>query len=192
MSRSRLADFMQSYRFWLFDAVPSLSPPFFVLGAPFFGFSTISSPEYTADVDDIKQINSMFKAHAYSGGAASPLTLTRGVRGFDDSMWRWMHRAIKGTDVVSRHLVLLHFTGINVKLGSLGVGGVDLPVDIGVDLPSEIGGFVPGKAWVLFDCIPTRYKGASDFDATDGSVSLSELDIQPGAFTEFSLLDPVF
>lgn len=184
MARNRLTDFMQTHRFWLFDAVPSLAPPFYVLGAPFFGFSSITSPEYTAEVDDIKQLNSMFKSYAYSGGAVSPITLTRGVRGYDDTMWQWMYRAITGLEVTNRHLVLLHFT-------SIAVPGRDQSSIPGIELPIEIGAFLPGKAWLLWNCIPTRYKAASDFDAMSGDVSLSELEVQPEAISEFTLLDPI-
>jgi hypothetical protein len=41
----------------------------------------------------------------------------------------------------------------------------------------------------LWSCIPTRYKAGSDFDATSGAVSLTELEIQPQYFSEVSL-DP--
>lgn len=185
MARNRLADFMQTHRFWLFDAVPSLAAPFYVLGAPFLGFSSISAPEYTAELDDIKQLNSMFKKYAYSGGSVSPIVMTRGVRGYDDTMWQWMYRAITGMEVTNRHLVLLHFTSINLT------GGADQSLIPGIELPIEVGAFLPGKAWLLWNCLPVRYKGASDFDAMSGDVSVSELEVQPEAVTEFALLDPI-
>lgn len=177
-------DFMQSHRFWLFDAVPSLAPPFYVLGTPFYGFNSITSPEYTAEVDTIKQMNSMFKRYAYAGGEVAPITLMRGVRGFDDTMWTWMYRAITGLETTQRHLVLLHYT--NIRLFNM-----PLEMPSGIQTPFEGGEFLPGKAWLLWSCIPTRYKAAGDFAANDGSVSISSLDIQPEAVTEFTLLDPM-
>jgi phage tail-like protein len=170
------------------DVVPSATFPFFVLGTPFMGFQSITAPEYTAEVDEIKQVNSMFKRHAYSGGSVGPMTLTRGVRGYDDTMWEWMHRAIKGMESTNRHLLLIHYTGIGV--GSVGKIGAQMAA---FDFPSPWEGerFVPGKAWLLWDAIPIRYKAASDFDAMSGAASVAELDIQPWAMTEFTLLDPI-
>jgi len=159
-----------------------------VLGTPFLGFSSITVPEYTAEVDEIKQMNSMFKNYAYSGGAVSSITLTRGVRGFDDTMWEWMYRAMTGLEVTQRHLLLLHFTNIR----PFEPFGVDSPdVLEGLTIPGEAGVFLPGKAWLLWSCLPIRYKGASDFDAKSGDVSLSELEVQPASMSEFTLLDPV-
>lgn len=188
MARSRIVDFMQNYRFWLFDIVPSQAAPFYVLGAPLLGFSSITAPEYTAEVDEIKQMNSMFKRYAYSGGSVGSITLSRGVRGFDDTMWDWMYRAIRGTDVIQRHLLLIHFTNINL-LHSLDTDN-SLPT-LDFNSPLHIGGFVPGKAWILWSCIPTRYRSGSGFDGMSGDVSIAELEVQPESMVELSLLDPI-
>lgn len=181
MPRSRVKDLMLTHRFWLMDVVPSATFPFLVLGTPFMGFQSITSPEYTAEMVEIKELNSMYKKYGYGGGAASPITLTRGVRGYDETMWNWMQMAIRGNDMTNRHLVLLHFTSMAMPVG----GDSDLPFDAWETRP-----FLPGKAWLLWDCLPTRYKAASDFDATSSSVSISELEIQPQAITEMTLLDP--
>lgn len=190
MPRNRIFDFMQNYRFWLFDLVPSAAPPYFVLGSPAFGFSSITAPEYTASVDEIKQGNSMFTRHAYSGGSVGSITLSRGVRGFDGTMWDWMHRAIKGLEITNRHMVLLHYTNINLLHSSSNSNKItDIMYEIGG--PLEIAGFIPGKAWILWSCIPTRYRAGSGFDAMSGDVSIAELDIQPDAMVEITLLDPL-
>jgi phage tail-like protein len=179
MARHRLADFMQNHRFWLLDVVPSATFPYLVLGAPLLGFSSITAPEYTADVDEIKEVNSMFKKHGYSGGSVSPITLTRGVLGYDDTFYQWMMRAIRGNDMTGRNLLLLHFTSIGHADDDIGIGAW------------EAAAFLPGKAWILWECIPTRYKAGSDFDAMDGAVSIAELDVQPRAMTELTLLSPL-
>lgn len=188
MARSRIADFMQTHRFWLFDVVPSAAPPFYVLGTPFFGFQSITSPEYTAEVDEIKQVNSMFKRYSYTGGGVGPITLTRGVRGYDDTMWDWMYRAIIGLEVTNRHLLLLHFTSINMAHD---VKGLDGSLVDGIELPIEAGLYLPGRAILLWNAIPTRFKAGSDFDATSGAVSLDELEVQPESISVFTLLDPI-
>lgn len=189
MARSRLADFMQTYRFWLFDISPSSVFPFLVLGAPFLGFKSITSPEYTAEVENIKQMNSMFKRPVYTGGEMSPMTLTRGVRGFDDSMWQWMYKAIKGYDVPNRNLLLVQYTSI--AAGTL-AGNDEALLDFSVPTTAwESGVFLPGKAWIIWDAIPGAYKSGSDFDAMSSDVSIAELTIHPWAVTELALLNPL-
>lgn len=187
MARSRIADLLQSHRFWLMDIVPSATFPFYVLGSPLMGFQSITAPEYTAEAEEIKQLNSMYKRHAYSGGSVGPITLTRGVRGYDDTMWQWMYRAIKGMESTNRHLLLIQYA--NIDAANIGPFDLDVP-----DLPTnawEYVSFVPAKAWMLWDSIPVRYKGASDFDAMSGEVSVAELDIQPWAMTEVSMFSPL-
>jgi len=185
MARSRAADFLQNHRFWLLDVVPSATFPYLDLGAPLLGFQSITTPEYTADVDEIKQLNSMYKRHVYSGGGVGPITLTRGMLGYDDTFWQWMSRAIRGIDTTNRDLLLIQFS--NISLSGLDAGPVeDLPGDAW-----EGRAFLPAKAWLLWDCIPTRYKAGSDFDAQSGQVSIAELEVQPWAFTEITLGSPL-
>jgi phage tail-like protein len=186
MARSRIADFMQNHRFWLLDVVPSTTFPYLVLGAPLMGFQSITTPEYTAEVDEIKQLNSMFKRTAYSGGGVSPITLTRGVLGYDDTMWQWMKRAIQGFDTTNRHLLLIQYTSVSIDPNSqIGTFVDELPG------PWESRSFLPGKAWLLWDACPTRYKAGTDFDAQSGQVSIAELEINYWAVTELSLLSPL-
>lgn len=59
-----------------------------------------------------------------------------------------------------------------------GTGGI---IDFGISS-------IPGKVFMLFDCLPIRYKPASDFDASTGQISIEELEIQPHRWEEFSLL----
>jgi len=185
MSRNRFADFLQDHRFWLVDISPSGAFPFLVLGAPFLGFKSITSPEYTFEVEKIKQLNSMFKTPVYAGGEVSTITLTRGCRGFDNSMWEWTYRAMKGYDVPYRNLLLIQYSNIGAGANGDYAEGV---------IPStawEAGMFLPARAWILWHCIPGRYKSASDFDASSGQVSISEMDIEVSGMSEFTLFNPV-
>lgn len=180
MPRWRALDRLQDHRFWLVDMVPSSVFPYYVLGTPMLGFQTISAPEVTLETDKIKQLNSMYKRNVYVGGDVSPITLTRGVTMYDNTFWNWMQIGMRGYDIPNRDLLLIHFSQI---------GGVpDLPVPFDA---WEGAARVPGKAWLLWDCIPTRYKPASDFDAMSGQVSISELEIQPWAIEEFTLGEAV-
>jgi hypothetical protein len=65
--------------------------------------------------------------------------------------------------------------GIGTAVGSVGVG------------PFEFAPRIPAKAWLLKDCIPTRYKTGGDFDASSSAISLVELDLAVDFFDEISL-----
>ena len=45
----------------------------------------------------------------------------------------------------------------------------------------------PAKAWILRKCLPTRWKGASDFDAMSSDISIAELGIQPNRIEELAV-----
>ena len=53
--------------------------------------------------------------------------------------------------------------------------------------PADVAAHVPARAWMLYDCVPTRFKSGGDFDAKNGDVSIAELDIQPEMIEEISL-----
>jgi phage tail-like protein len=44
---------------------------------------------------------------------------------------------------------------------------------------------VPGRAYMLFDCMPIRYKVGTDFNASEAAVSVEELDL---AYTRFEVM----
>ena len=46
---------------------------------------------------------------------------------------------------------------------------------------------IPGRVFVLYDCLPVRYKPGSDLDASSSEISISELDVEFHSFEEFSL-----
>lgn len=175
MARSRITDLLQNYPFWLLDVQPSARPPFLVLGGPLFGFSAISHPEITITTETVDQLNAPFPEHAFSGATVSPITLSRGARFYDSSMYTWIDRFIQGEDVPHRDLILIQHMGLAGDVG---------PAPGFIEILR-----VPGKAWMLWDAIPTRYTPGPGLDATSGEVSLSELDIQPVEVEEFSL-DP--
>lgn len=53
--------------------------------------------------------------------------------------------------------------------------------------PYEFAPRLPGKAWLLYGCLPTRYKAGSDFDASSAAVSIQELEISVDHFDEINL-----
>ena len=182
MARNRISDLLQNYPFWLLDVQPSSRLPFVVLGGPLFGFSAISHPEITVAMEDVNQLNHVFPEHALGGGSVSTITLSRGSRFYDSTMYTWIDRFIQGEDVPHRDLMLIQHMG-------LGFDRIDSPLSI---LHSGLVEIVriPGKAWMLWDCLPTRYTPGPGLDAMNSDVSISEIDIQPVEVEEFSL-DPV-
>ena len=204
MARNVIADLLQSHRFWLMDIVPSATYPFFVMGSPLYGFQSISAPEYTFETREIKQMNSMLKRTVYEGGGWGTITLTRGVRVVDDTFYEWVRRAIDGLDTISRNLLLVQFhpadsmmlDKVDVQAFINGFGAIGNPTAAAVN--ALAGGMdcgymrnIPGKAWLLWECAPVRYKPTSDLDATDASVSLMEIELSCFNVSEFSLLSPL-
>jgi len=53
--------------------------------------------------------------------------------------------------------------------------------------PFETYAKLPARAWLLEGCIPTRYKTASDHDASSGQISMMELDVAVERMEEISL-----
>lgn len=80
-------------------------------------------------------------------------------------------------------------------LGALATGasgGVQTTATLSTMMAVGLGPFkfanrLPGRAWVLHDCIPIHYRPASDFDASSGQVSFQELEVQPEYIEELSL-----
>lgn len=192
MARSRIDDLMQSHRFWLLDIMPSATFPFLVLGSPLLGFQAITAPEITLETVPVEQVNSVWKKHLYTGGEAGPITLTRGTRWYDGTFYDWIRRAQRGYDNPNRDLLLIHYMGLGTgyirdKVNLLGneKGKRDVAEFFA---PGDGIQHIPGRAWILWDAVPSRYKAGTDFDATSGEVSLMELDIQPYAIEELSLV----
>lgn len=198
MARDRLSDLMQTYSFWLFDAGVLGGNILFPVLDPSLAFSAITAPEITVELKDIQPGNWEYKRRVVKTADAAPITLSRGVRFYDSDFYNWITRAITGDDPSRRTLFLMHFLGLRsggtaqivagAALGAVsgiagggGVGGVGALTGAagGAIVGSFIDDRIPGRCWTLHDCVPTRYKAGSDFDATSGAVSVAELEVQP-------------
>lgn len=195
--RYHVNDFLQNFRFHLLDVSFSTSGIPFVFN-PIAGFSSISSPELTLNTEEIEEGNSKFVHHVRRKVSCSSVVLSKGVEIIDTSFWDWFvatanRLASGGNFSVSgrrRDLVLVQFT--NYGIGTQAEGFSDFLSNISVlgggFIPDFRGSLkVPGKAWLLKDCFPTRYKPTSDLDATSGDISLEEIEIQPRYFEQLSL-----
>ena len=189
MARQRFQDKMQAYPFWLVDIEPNLNPPFFAL-SPLMGFQSCSSVEITLNHTALRPLDRMNEVHMIDSASIGAITLRRGaVLGVYD-FYRWVERHSKGIDRSRRNLLLVHFL-------TYGVGGIDIAGAAADAVGLDTGGFnigtpfsdvirPPGRAWILWDCVPTRYS-SGDLDASSGDVVMHELDVQPGAVTQIDL-----
>jgi len=218
-------DYLQDYPFWLVDIFPisTLALPIF---SPFMGFSSISGPEITLDIETIKEGNWIFDKKVVTGGSVGPITLQRGVTWWDSDFWHWVMATLKGdaeeftagiipglrTGGVTprRTMMLIHFfnrmlgdplgsgaaaqanlartalVGVGVAAGSgaasgATAGGAVFTLGAGLGalgLNFEFAPRVPAKVYLLYGCVPSRYKLDSDLDATSGNVSIQELEMQ--------------
>ena len=175
---ARFFDYLQNYPFHIADISPSARPPFYTLGLGLIGFQSVSMPEVTLDTVQVSEVASSYKSTYFTGASVSPITLTRGSLAIDSSFAMWIRRSISGRDRVARHFVLLQFQGYSYSPDDPHQG-------------TALTFYRPmGKGWLLWNCVPTRFRAGSDLDATSGDVSMMELEIQPQYFTEFSL-DPL-
>ena len=179
-----------------------LTVPPFVFN-PVFSFQSITAPEISLETEDFAEGNYYFKRHLISGGEISNITLQRGASFYDAEFWNWITAAVKG-EIASlipprmgghrRNLLLVQYTGYS--LSSLG-NAADESTDGGAMLSgiadlAEVFNFgqaawIPARAWMLFGCLPNRYKVAGDFDATAGEVSIMELDLCIDRMEEFAM-----
>lgn len=235
MARTRFVDALQSHLFWAFDATNAGFPVF----NPLFGFSRISAPQISAELESFKDGTFVYNRHVVKGGAVGPVTFERAASMFDADFYDWIITTIHGNkdfedggtlgkvaNILTqggrvsprRSLLVVQFANINI--GNLDISddplmataaavdtavlatitgaafgataGVGAALGAGALLGVGIGPFkfatrIPARAWLLRDCLPTRYKAASDFDASVGAISLQELEVQPESIEEFSL-----
>ena len=95
-------------------------------------------------------------------------------------------------------LLALQGTATAITGGIAGAGGVGALTTLGAGIaagvgasaslgPFEVAPRLPAKAWVLYGCLPARYKAAGDFDGSDSSISLQELEIAVEHWDELTL-----
>lgn len=173
-SYSRVLDYLQNFSFCLFD-LPKFPTSLRGLASQAFaltvraGFSSITSPEYSAATDEINIGNSSHPYKYITHWTYGTLTLSHGSTLNNTDFNDWVDGVIKGSGE-RRNFLLVHFTRSSFFPGIGSIGGLDTVAKIFT---------VPAKAWQLLGCLPTRYKVASDFEALSSDVSIQELDIEP-------------
>jgi phage tail-like protein len=197
MARVRLIDRLQNFRFHLLDATWELSVPPFALN-PLAGFQAITAPEITLETEEYNEGNHWTKRHLPTTASVGNITLSRGCSFYDAEFWVWMSATIRGQQggvlpptgpALSGHrrnLLLIQYTGYSMRAaGNLGPA-VDAAVSAAAGFmpsPNAVLG-VPARAWFLMECMPVRYKAASDFEASSSDVSVAELEISVDRWEE--------
>lgn len=141
--RLAFQDHLLTCNFWLMDIalVSSGAAPILT---PLYGFSSITAPEITIDVQDITEGNWFFKRKVLKRTAdVGNITLQRGVTFHDTDFYSWIMNALAGENLISsastnaigrlfgrkapfnprRNLLLLHFFAHNPLQGLLGMAG---------------------------------------------------------------------
>jgi phage tail-like protein len=204
MARSRIADLLQTNPFWVFDAGILGGNVLFPTLDPSLAFSSVTAPEITVEEREIKTGNWQFSRRYIKSASVGPIVLSRGVRFYDSDMYNWITAAILGKDPVRRSLCLMHFLGVRSDgrtgqviggaltgalsgLQSGGVASIAQGAVGGAIVGAFINNRIPGRIWMLHDCLPLRYKSGTDFDASSGAVSIQELEIQPEHIVEVTV-----
>ncbi len=182
MARLRLFDKMQAYPFWVFDASGVAGNVLFSVFDPLLAFTAATAPEINVELKDIKPGNWEYQRRVVSRASVSPITLSRGVNFYDSDFYNWVTNAIRGKQPVRRNLAMIHFLGFRPLRQAVGQGGIGIEAG-GSSMVERI----PGRAWILKNCVPTRYKAGSDFDASSSDVSIQELEVQPEYIVELTV-----
>jgi len=167
---------LQVGRFHILDV--SVSIPFVLL--PVFGFMRCSLPEITADVYKIKEGNYEYPRKIIKGADVGDITLEQGVSIFNSDFGDWMRKGVVG-QVSPKNLLIVQFSRINPNQTP------DFSGNFGGAFSLEFAVRVPGRAWLLKECRPARYKPGSDLDAMSQDISVASLDISMEEFVELSL-----
>ena len=198
MPRTQNADMLMVHKFHLIDISITLPPVLLAV----YGFSAITAPELTIEEKIIKEGNFEFPRKVFDKASVNNITLTRGAQLQDNDFYTWIDNYIQGHRE-KKNLMLIQSTAIkestfsNPKIPApiqkaLDKFPVKLPVANllgGVTAAASVVSFgvtKPGRAWILKNCSPVKYKVASDFDARTSAISLLELEISYEWFTEFN------
>ena len=208
MGKIRTFDYFNNFRFHLLDVSFTL-PPVFTFA---FGFKYVSAPEIQIETRDFKEGAHEYRKSVIKEATVSEIELHQGARLGNSDFYDWVKRCIdgnsgvKGANSVRRNFMLIQYmdvhsavvaTAANAVLGAAagastgglagaGIGAVSSGSSLAFQSFTDVVQRVPGRAWMLMNCLPTRYKAATDFDALGSEISLMELTIKPQIVTELN------
>jgi phage tail-like protein len=213
LEKVRILDYLQNFNFHAFDL--SIPLPGITVFTPTFGFNSITSPSVSLGIEEISEGNYEFKHKVYNGDVeVEAITFTRGVKLIDSDFWRWVVNAITGYKgyedegiggkigqeinqfikknyKLRRDILVVQFTGANWDLLGIesGVSSLLSTMTAGILNLRNLGlARIPGKAWLLKNCIPMDYKAGSDLSADSEDISIAELTVACEYFEEWGLI----
>lgn len=95
MARSFITDPLQINKFWLMD-VSFPEPAALPIFTPLLGFSGISVPDISLEVQDIRQANALFPSKVVKFASVEDITLTRASTFYDADFYRWIMATVMG------------------------------------------------------------------------------------------------
>jgi phage tail-like protein len=155
-ARSQSTDFLSSHRFHVTDDGGVLT-----LNQPSAGFSQVSSPEMNVSAVEYQEGIELYR-RKFAGEVSFPsITLSKGVTKIDSSFYKWLRATAENLNY-RVNLTIKQFHRDDVA-GRLNYAGPDVK---------------PSKTYILYNCIPTRVKMATDFDATSAEISIEEIEVE--------------
>lgn len=206
MPRSWLTDPLQNHLFWAFDIPYSEGKLSVPILTPLFGFSSITAPSISLEMSTFKDGTYIYNRNVVKSANVAPITFQRAATIYESDFYNWIKLAIHGQggdaasigwDALSnrrvrRDLVIIQFTRVNADstivsaidaLSSIsssaaeaGISNVSGGMGLG---PFAYARRVPGRAWRLYECLPTKYTAAEQFDAKSAEVSIMSLEVLP-------------
>lgn len=177
---SRIFDKLTNYRFHLMD-VSFTTPVILNLS---YGFKSITAPGINLEMKEIVQGNQEYKRSVMLKATAEDITLEKGVSIFNSDFYDWVVQVVRGTPDQRRNLLLIQFSDTSMANGRVNLNLGAGPISV-INF-NDLVGRVPGRAWMLKDCLPVAYKAGSDFDALGNEISLESLTIRPYYFEELN------
>ena len=172
MARAQVSDFLQNMRFFVDVVVggPSTTPLTPAALNTSTGFMSCSVPDIQVDTHTYREGHYIYE-RKYPGIPTmnGDISLTRGVTRGDSSFWYWLRMIIEGSGEYRADLDIKHFHRDHSLVRAYG--------DAGQSNLTEINKALPGRTYHVFEAYPNQHKIASDLDATNGDVSIMELNL---------------
>jgi len=164
MARAISTDFYQNFRFHVMMVQGTGVSASEVFGkATTAGFNSVTIPELSMEATEYREGTATYTKKFAGIPSFDAITMTKGVTRDDTDFWLWANKAAKGGEYRA-DLKILHFSRADVEQ----LDGT------GAAICKETGSY---RAYMCYDCVPTRLKLTADMDATGSDVSISEMEV---------------
>lgn len=181
--RAVATDVLSVFRFQV-DAIGTFGARFLDTGNPQAGFVSVTVPEISVETIEYREGHHTYTKRLPGIPTMEPITLRRGVVRRDSAFWNWMKTVIEGSGSFRATVEIKHYS--RARPGDLQAAAVSAGSGnpLGDKLLSSFprSGLispdtVPARIYRVVEAFPVRCKLASDLEASDGSVSIAELDL---------------